>query len=154
MAGNEIIVFPEKIKNVAIYNRIAYVDKDNMITSEPWIYPIKCFISEHPAWNLKSIYLDNGHEHKELEHLLEDCNNGKFDLIITTSTDRFSRNIVKTIEIVRSLRKLNIGVFFFTENIYSIDSTYDGGEKSNDAIKSKKYRDKLKHKAKDIRIDT
>lgn len=147
-------VFPENIKNVAIYNRIAYVDKDDIISSEPWIYSIKCFISKHPAWNLKSIYLDNGHEHKELEHLLEDCNNGNFDLIITTSTDRFSRNIVKTIEIVRSLRKLNIGVFFFTENIYSIDSTYYEGEKNNDAIRSKRYRDRLKHKTRDIRIDT
>ena len=55
--------------------------------------------------------------------MIEDCQAGKIDLIITKSVSRFARNILDCIGHVRELAKLKppIGVFFETENLYTLD---------------------------------
>ena len=55
--------------------------------------------------------------------MIEHCYEGKIDLIITKSVSRFARNILDCIGIVRQLKAHNppIGVFFETENIFTLD---------------------------------
>ena len=49
----------------------------------------------------------------------------KFDYIVTKSISRFARNTVDTINTIRELKGLNIGVYFEKENINTLD---DEGE--------------------------
>ena len=51
--------------------------------------------------------------------MINDCVEGKIDLIITKSVSRFSRNVVDCLSVVRQLGNLTprVGVFFQTENI-------------------------------------
>ena len=125
MPGKSEELFPESIRNIAIYNHTAYKEDNNVSMPELKLYPVKCFISAHPNWSLKGIYQDYGGSHKELDRLLEDCNYQDIHLIITASMSRFSRNIIKTIEFVKDLREHHIGVYFLSENIYSMDSKSD-----------------------------
>lgn len=57
--------------------------------------------------------------------MIEDCKVGKIDLIVTKSVSRFARNIVDCIAKVRELANMKpqVGVFFETEHIYTLDNT-------------------------------
>lgn len=57
--------------------------------------------------------------------MIEDCKAGKIDLIVTKSVSRFARNIVDCIAKVRELANMipQVGVFFETEHIYTLDNT-------------------------------
>lgn len=56
--------------------------------------------------------------------MIEDCKQGKIDLIVTKSVSRFARNTLDCLEYVRELKNLPnpVGIFFETENIYTLDS--------------------------------
>lgn len=56
--------------------------------------------------------------------MISDCQKGKIDLIVTKSVSRFARNVVDCIKIIRDLKAMSppIGVFFETENIYTLNS--------------------------------
>ena len=56
--------------------------------------------------------------------MIADCHAGKIDLIVTKSVSRFARNVLDCIGQVRELAALHppIGVFFETENIYTLNS--------------------------------
>ena len=108
----------QDIRNIAIYNyscnhTIAVNPKTDL-----WIQNI---IGKKLQWIIEGIYYDYGPERTEYERMMEDCQNGKIDLIIMKSVSRLSRNIVTIIEKVRQLTELGIGVYFCSENIYSLD---------------------------------
>lgn len=54
--------------------------------------------------------------------MLEDCEKGKIDIILTKSIQRFARNTVDLLETVRHLRSKGIEVRFEKENIWTFDS--------------------------------
>ncbi len=86
-------------------------------------------VRQNDNWTLVDIYADEGISGTSLRHrdefnrMIEDCMAGKLDLIITKSVSRFARNIVDCISIVRKLSALKdpVGVFFETENIYTLN---------------------------------
>lgn len=88
-------------------------------------------IKEHAGWNLVGIYADEGISGTSLLHrdefnrMITDCQAGKIDLIVTKSVSRFARNIVDCIAKVRELANMKpqVGVFFETEHIYTLDNT-------------------------------
>lgn len=54
--------------------------------------------------------------------MIEDCKAGKIDMIITKSISRFALNTLDTLNYVRMLKDLGIGVIFEKENISTLDS--------------------------------
>ena len=61
-------------------------------------------IAKHPNWVLVRIYADEGisatsvKNRKEFNQMIEDCQAGKIDMIITKSVSRFARNVVDCIK--------------------------------------------------------
>ena len=49
--------------------------------------------------------------------MLEDCEFGKIDMILTKSVSRFARNTLDSLKVLRRLKELGIGVMFEKENI-------------------------------------
>lgn len=86
------------------------------------------FVSKHDNWELVNIYADEGISGTSLAHrdafnqMINDCKEGKLDLIITKSVSRFARNVVDFIGMVRKLAHLKppVGVFFESECIFSL----------------------------------
>lgn len=54
--------------------------------------------------------------------MIQDCRDGKIDLILTKSISRFSRNTVDCLKYTRELKGMNIAVFFEKENINTLDA--------------------------------
>ena len=110
------------IRNIAIYNYFCDHKTAVNLKTDLWIQNIKFnILGNKQQWNIEGIYYDYGPERTEYERMIKDCQNGKIDLIIIKSVSRLSRNIVTIIEKVRQLTKLGISVYFYSENIYSLD---------------------------------
>ena len=79
-------------------------------------------------WRIKRRYADDGisgtntKKREEFNRMIEDCNAGKIDMIITKSISRFARNTLDCLKYIRELKEKNIPVFFEKENINTMDS--------------------------------
>jgi DNA invertase Pin-like site-specific DNA recombinase len=117
-------------KRVAVYARVSTDDPRQTSSYELQKNHYKDVVSRHPGWNLTEIYADEGISGTSLQHrdafikMINDCQNGKIDLIVTKTVARFARNILDCIGHVRQLAGMQppVGVFFETENIYTLNS--------------------------------
>ena len=107
---------------VAPYCRVS-TDKEEQLSSyEAQIEYYTAKIAENPDWTMVRLYADEGisgtsmKKRKEFLKLVDDCEKGKIDLVITKSTTRFARNTLEGIQIIRQLKRLGVGVFFEKEN--------------------------------------
>lgn len=54
--------------------------------------------------------------------MIEECMEGKIDMIITKSISRFARNTLDCLKYIRQLKEKNVPVYFEKENINTMDS--------------------------------
>lgn len=64
----------------------------------------------------------NTKKREDFNRMIEDCNTGKIDMIITKSISRFARNTLDCLNYVRMLKELGVEVIFEKENIRTMDS--------------------------------
>ena len=116
------------IKKVAAYARVStYNDEQlNSLEAQKDYYEKK--IMDNPSWVLAGIYVDEGitgtsYRHRaEFQRMIEDCKQGKIDMVLTKSVSRFARNTVDALNVIRELKKIGVGVFFERENVWTLDS--------------------------------
>ena len=120
-------------KRVAAYCRVS-TDEDAQATS----YSLQVehyteFISSHEGWIFAGIYADEGISGTQVKHreqflkMIEDCELGKIDMIITKSISRFARNTVDCLTTIRKLKSLQkpVEIYFEKERLYSLDEKTD-----------------------------
>ena len=56
----------------------------------------------------------------DFQQMMEDCRQGKIDLILTKSVTRFARNTLDSIKAIRELKALGIGVYFEKERVNTL----------------------------------
>ena len=83
------------------------------------------YIQRHGEWEYAGVYADEAftgtkEDRPEFQRLINDCRDGKIDMVITKSIARFARNTVTLLEIVRELKLLGIGIYFEKESIHSL----------------------------------
>lgn len=128
MRIEEIPASPKKPKvtRVAAYARVSS-DKDAAFHSlEAQTEYYQNYIAARPDWELVAIYSDNGISgttiHRpEFQRMLQDCREGKIDLIITKSVTRFARNTIILLETIRELKKIGVECYFEKENLHTFD---------------------------------
>ena len=116
---------------VAVYARVSTDDPRQTSSYELQKTYYENLIIHHEHWHLVEIYADEGISGTSLNHrdafvkMINDCKDGKIDLIITKSVSRFARNILDCIGYARELAALQppIGIMFETERIYTLDSS-------------------------------
>lgn len=113
---------------VAAYCRVS-TDSDEQETSyDAQIQHYTSYIESHPDWILAGIYADDGisgmnaKKRDEFQRMINDCHDGKIDMVITKSISRFARNTVDCLNYTRALKNKNIGVYFEKENIHTLDA--------------------------------
>ena len=84
-------------------------------------------IQNHKGWNYVGVYSDEAitgtkETRENFQRLLNDCRNGKIDLVITKSISRFARNTVTLLKTVRELKELGVDVYFEEQNIHTISA--------------------------------
>lgn len=113
-------------KRVAAYARVS-VERDRSVHSfSAQVSFYNNLIQKNPEWEFAGVYADLGisgtgtKKRNDFNRLIEDCENGKIDIILTKSISRFARNTVDLLETVRHLKELGIEVRFEKENINSL----------------------------------
>ena len=117
------------IKNVGAYCRVSTdtEEQQGSYNSQVNYYTEK--IKSTPGWRFLKVYGDEGisgtnaDNRPGFQEMMQDCENGKLDLIITKSISRFSRNVTVTLEVARKLRDKDIGIFFEKENLNTLHYT-------------------------------
>lgn len=111
---------------VAAYCRVSTDDDEQLSSYEAQIAYYTEAISKNPSWIFAGIYADEGKsgtmtaKRKDFLRLMDDCEKGKVDMILTKSISRFARNTVDSLSWVRKLRAMNIGVYFEEQAIDSL----------------------------------
>lgn len=126
--GNNVKAEEKPKLRVAAYCRVS-TDSDEQSTSyEAQVEHYTSFIQKNSEWEFGGIYADDGisgtntKKREDFNRMIEDCNAGKIDMIITKSISRFARNTLDCLRYIRELKDKNIPVFFEKENINTMDS--------------------------------
>lgn len=113
---------------VAAYCRVSTDKEEQENSLENQITYYKNKIENTLNWTLVDIFADfgisgmNDKNRIEFQRMIDMCNKGKIDLIITKSISRFARNTVDCLTHVRKLKANNIGVIFEKEGINTLDA--------------------------------
>ena len=117
-------------KKVAAYARVSMESERLQHSLSAQVSYYSALIQKHPDWEYAGVYADDGisgtktAKRDEFNRLLEDCEAGKIDIVLTKSISRFARNTVDLLNTVRRLKELGISVRFEKEHIDSL--TEDG----------------------------
>lgn len=117
-------------KRVCAYCRVSTDEEGQLSSFELQSVYYKKLIESNPNWYFAGIYADCGKsgtstgERSEFLKMINDCKNGKIDLIFTKSISRFARNTIDCLEHIRQLKSLKppVGVYFEKEKLHTLDS--------------------------------
>ncbi len=115
-----------KPKRVAAYARVSS-GKDAMLHSlSAQVSYYSGIIQSHNGWEYAGVYADEAltgtkDNRDNFQRLINDCREGKIDMVITKSISRFARNTVTLLKTVHELKDLGVDVYFEEENIHSTD---------------------------------
>ena len=112
----------EKLR-VAYYARVSTLLDNQQLSIESQQEHFEELIKSDPSMVFAGSYVDAGisgtkaETRPELQRLLNDCRDGKIQVVMTKSISRFSRNTKDLLELVRLLKSYNVAVWFDKENI-------------------------------------
>lgn len=113
---------------VAAYCRVS-TDSDEQATSyDAQVEHYTDYIQKNPEWEFAGIFSDDGisgtytKKRDGFNHMIDECMDGKIDMIITKSISRFARNTLDCLKFIRQLKEKNIPVYFEKENINTMDA--------------------------------
>ena len=113
-------------KKVAAYARVSMETERLNHSLSAQVSYYSNLIQSNPEWEYAGVYADNAvtgtksSSREEFQRMLEDCEAGEIDIILTKSISRFARNTVDLLETVRHLKELGIEVRFEKEHINSL----------------------------------
>ena len=113
-------------KKVAAYARVSVETERLHHSLSAQVSYYSELIQANPEWEYVGVYADDGitgtktSKREEFQRMLDDCEAGKIDIILTKSISRFARNTVDLLKTVRHLKELGIEVRFEKENINSL----------------------------------
>lgn len=117
-----------RVFRVCAYCRVSTDNDEQLSSFELQQAHYRQLVHDHPNWELKHIYADEGisgtslKKRESFNEMIEACKNGEYDLIITKSVSRFARNLVDCVSLIRMLKSQRppVGVFFETDNLFTL----------------------------------
>ena len=116
-----------KALRVCAYARVS-TGKDAMLHSlSAQVSYYSKMIQDHSGWMYCGVYTDEAvtgtkEERAGFQRMIQECRQGRIDLVITKSISRFARNTVTLLETVRELKSLGVDVFFEEQNIHTMSA--------------------------------
>lgn len=113
-------------KNVAAYCRVSTLQEiqhHSLLAQQDYYERLIC---SRPGWVFAGIYADQASGRHNLkmrnfQRLMDDCRNGKIDLILVKSISRMGRNTVQFLQACTELNQLGVDVYFEVEKLYIHD---------------------------------
>ncbi len=115
------------LKRVAGYARVSVDRMPNAESLKIQSSFLRKYIGSNPGWVDCGVFLDLGFSGTRKERpgflaLIEKCEKGEVDLIITKSISRFCRNTIDLLSVTRHLKDLGVEVFFDENGISSLSA--------------------------------
>ena len=114
---------------LAVYCRVSTDEEDQLESfANQQAYYLR-YVSNHPEYTLVKVFADEGitglntRKREEFIKMIEACNAGLVDMIITKSISRMFRNTADCLLYTLELKKMGIGVVFEEQGINTLDST-------------------------------
>lgn len=110
---------------VAAYCRVSTDSNEQELSLDTQKNHYESYIKANSEWEYAGIYYDDGisgtktAKRDGLLRLVEDCEKGLIDLVITKSISRFSRNTTDCLALVRKLLNYDVYIIFEKENIHT-----------------------------------
>lgn len=111
---------------VAAYCRVSTDDEDQIKSYNSMVRYYTDLIKNNKDWIYAGVYADKAitgtktDKREEFQRLINDCMQGKIDMVIAKSIPRFARNTLDTLKYVRMLKEKNIAVYFEVEKINTL----------------------------------
>ena len=125
---------------VAAYCRVSTDDEDQIKSYNSMVRHYTDLIQSKREWIFAGVYADRAKcncislgyyldraitgtkvdKRDEFQRLIQDCMDGKIDMILAKSIPRFARNTLDTLKYVRMLKERNIAVDFEVEKINTL----------------------------------
>ncbi len=127
--ANPLLVNKEnkyKQLRVAAYCRVSTDSDEQLDSYEAQLAYYTDAIAKKPEWSFAGIYADEGitgtmaTKRPRFLKMIQDCEKGKIDYILTKSVARFARNTVDSLKYVRQLKAMGIGVYFEEQALDSL----------------------------------
>ena len=127
-AQRELIIREERqrIDSINSMCRDFGIDEDQIKSYNSMIRHYTDLIQSNKEYIFAGVYADRAitgtkvDKREEFQRLIQDCMDGKIDLIIAKSIPRFARNTLDTLKYVRMLKERNIAVYFEVEKINTL----------------------------------
>ena len=111
---------------VTYYARVS-TDSDEQLNSlGNQITYYEDYIKSNKCWTFVPGYIDEGlsgistKKRENFNRMIDDAEDGKFDLVVTKEISRFARNTLDSILYTRQLLNCGVGVFFQNDNINTV----------------------------------
>lgn len=108
---------------VAAYCRVSTDDEDQIKSYNSMVKYYTDLIQNNNQWVFAGVYADKAitgtraDKREDFQRLIQDCMDGKIDMVIAKSLPRFARNTLDTLKYVRMLKEKGIAVYFEVEKI-------------------------------------
>lgn len=111
---------------VTFYARVSTHSDEQLNSQENQIQTFTDLINKNSKWTFVDGYVDtirgeSAANRNNFMKMIEDSKTDKFDLIICKEISRFSRDLLDSISYTRELFKNNVGVYFTSDNLCTID---------------------------------
>ena len=111
---------------VTFYARVSTKSDEQLNSQENQIQTFTDLIKRNSKWTLIDGYVDtirgeSAANRNNFMKMIEDSKNDKFDLIVCKEISRFSRDLLDSISYTRELFKNNVGVYFTSDNLCTVD---------------------------------
>ena len=111
---------------VTFYARVSTHRDEQINSQENQIQTFTEMIENNKNWTFVNGYIDtirgeSAANRDNFQSMICDAKNNKFDLIICKEISRFSRDILDSISYTRELFQNNVGVYFTSDNLCTID---------------------------------
>lgn len=112
---------------VCAYARVSS-GKESMLHSLSYqISHYSTMIQNHKGWLFSGVFADEAisgtkNERPEFASMVDQCEKGQIDMIITKSVSRFARNTVTLLNTIRKLNSLGVDVFFEEQHLHTLSA--------------------------------
>lgn len=108
---------------VAAYARVSTSSDEQILSLDTQKEHYESYIRSNDEWEYAGLYFDEGisgtsmRKRDGLKKLVDDCDKGLIDIVLTKSISRFCRNTTDCLAIVRKLNNIGVRIIFEKEKI-------------------------------------
>lgn len=121
----KMVALNTNLKRVAAYCRVSTLAEEQELSYETQSAYYRQKIAGDPSMILVDVYGDQGisglsaEKRSEFQRMIQDCENGKIDLILCKSVSRFARNLAECVAYIRQLQQKGICVVFEMDGLHT-----------------------------------